>query len=185
MNFNFCPACGHPFASTPGSRGVHQHCTACGHRQYHNPRIGVAVILLEADRLLLVKRRGTYTGRWCIPCGNVDWNEDLRTAARREMREETGLTVTIGPVFAVHSNFHDLAHQSVGVWFWGNAVAGQPRAGSDAAEVRFFQLADLPAEMAFPTDLKVCEKLRRGLASGTVKNWLQACRELDGPPETV
>jgi ADP-ribose pyrophosphatase YjhB (NUDIX family) len=77
------------------------------------------------------------------------------------LREETGLDVELGPVFDVHSNFHDPEHQTVGVWFLGRLTGGQLQPGTDAREAKFFPLEALPERMAFPTDLLICEKLKR------------------------
>jgi ADP-ribose pyrophosphatase YjhB (NUDIX family) len=137
--------------------------------------VGVAVLLLEGDRLLLVKRYGSFEGMWCIPCGHVEWDEDVRPAAIREFKEETGLDVEVGPVFSVHSNFHDPEKQTVGIWFWGTLIGGSLRPGGDAAEASFFPLDALPRPMAFPTDIRICEKLRRCLGSADIALWLNSC----------
>jgi len=163
MQYHYCPVCSRSLAVDQQSERLRPYCLECGFVHYRNPTTGVAVIIMQEGKLLLIKRRGSYDGMWCIPCGHVEWDEDIRLCACRELKEETGLEVELGPVFDVHSNFHDPDHQTVGVWFMGKLAGGQLQPGSDAREAKFFPMEALPEEMAFPTDLLICQKLKRML----------------------
>ena len=123
--------------------------------------MGVAVVLLDdAGRILLGRRSaGGNVGEWCIPCGYVEWGEDIRYAARREFLEETGIDVAIGEVYAVHSNFHNANSLTVGVWFFATKIGGQPRASDDLDKVEWFAPDAPPEPLAFPTDRLVLADL--------------------------
>ena len=160
--YRFCPKCGGHFQLMP--RGDQQRlvCQGCEFVFYRNPAVGVAVVLLDGQHILLGRRaRGQYMGRWCIPCGYVEWGEEVREAARREYLEETGLHVDVGPVYAVHSNFHNPESLTVGIWFRGTLAGGTLQAGDDLDAVNYIHLDTLPESLAFPTDRLVLEQLQR------------------------
>lgn len=125
------------------------------------PTVGVAVIIRDAGGRILLGRRahGRYAGLWCIPCGRLEWDEDVRAGAVREFKEETGLDVKLGEVAAVHSNFHDIERQTVGIWFWGEVTTGEPHpADSEFSELGWYAPGE-PPELAFPTDAVVLRDL--------------------------
>lgn len=151
----FCPSCGAPLAPGPGGR--HQVCTGCGRVHHRDPKVAVGVVVHDAQgRLLLVRRGGEPgRGRWALPAGFVDADEDPRAAAAREALEETGLVVRVGRVVDVYPAG---AGTSFFLSFQAEVVGGTLRAGDDAADAAFFAPDELP-ELAFASTLAAASAL--------------------------
>ena len=102
----------------------------------------------EGFSVLLVKRGGApYRGRWALPGGFVEPREDLERAARRELREETGVSgrrLRLEQLGAYGAPRRDPRHRVISVAF----VAVLPPdaaavAGDDAADVGWLPVAEL------------------------------------------
>ena len=111
------------------------------------PLVGVGVVVVDDGQLLLVQRgRNPGKGLWAVPGGKVRPGEEMRTAARREVLEETGLDVEVGEVVWVGEVIEDGYH-IVLIDFAGTVVGGTIQAGDDAADARWVpvgEAADLP-----------------------------------------
>ena len=160
--YRFCPLCGAGLERRSAGGRERPACPRCGYVFFANPLPGVAIVVVEDGRVLLGRRRRPPSeGQWCIPCGYVEGDEDVHDAARREFREETGLEVELGPLYAVHSNFQVAGRPVIGIWFLAKAVGGEMRAGDDLSELRFFPIDEPPADLAFEGDRLVIEQLRQ------------------------
>lgn len=163
QRYFYCPKCGGVLQYRAYNERQRLTCKRCEYIFYENPIVGVAAMVFNDQGELLLGRRncGPYKGLWCIPCGYLEYDEDVSAGVKREFKEETNLTIEIVRLFAVQSNFHDPARHTVGIWFWANVVAGTPEAGDDLDTVGYFALDNLPP-LAFPSDHTVIETLRQG-----------------------
>ena len=160
--YTFCPECRTRLERRDAYGKQRNVCPECGFIHFRNPGVGAAVVVRDDEgRVLMVRRApgASRAGYWSIPAGFVDYGEEVRAAAARELLEETGLVAEIGEVAYVASNFHDPAKLTVGVWFDGTVVGGHLQAGDDADEVGWFPLDDLP-DLAFDTDREFLRLLR-------------------------
>jgi 8-oxo-dGTP diphosphatase len=72
-------------------------------REYPSvPRVGVGAVVLDAGRVLLVRRgKPPLMGKWSLPGGLVELGETTREAVRREIAEECGLAIRVGEVAGI------------------------------------------------------------------------------------
>jgi len=119
-------------------------------REYpETPLVGVGAIIIEDDRVVLVKRgHPPLEGKWSIPGGVLEIGETLRKAAVRETLEETGLAVEPGELLGVFERVIPdekgrMRYHYVLIDFLCRRVAGELQAGDDAREVRWFRRDEL------------------------------------------
>jgi 8-oxo-dGTP diphosphatase len=118
-----------------------------------HPRLGVSVGVWRDGAVLLVRRGGAAGEVWSFPGGHVEWGESLAAAARREVLEETGLSVTLTGEPAPHEIIitddagRAVRHYLLMVFAGWVAAGAEPVFGSDALDARFVDpatAADLP-----------------------------------------
>ena len=113
------------------------------------PHATVDVISEMPDGGIVLVRRKYPPPGWALPGGFVEAGESAAAAARRELREETGLDGELVELFHVYSNpSRDPRGPTLGVVFIGRA-GGTPAGADDAAEARVFPLDGLPTPLAF------------------------------------
>lgn len=157
----FCARCATPMRTAVVCGTPRRTCPGCGFVHYPDPKVGVGVAVVHGGGILLVRRAiAPERGKWSIPAGYLDAGEDPRVAAVREVREETGLRVTVDPVLGV---FHDRASARAGgasvfLLFEGRYVGGALCAGDDASAAAFFGPDELP-ELAFPSTAAAVARL--------------------------
>jgi ADP-ribose pyrophosphatase YjhB (NUDIX family) len=112
-----------------------------------------AVIRDDQGRVLLIRRRDN--DRWAMPAGSMELDESIEETLRREVREETGLTVTAATLIAVYSHPRYSAittygdpYQFISFVFRVDGWAGELVTNTDETiDARFFAPDDLPDNM--------------------------------------
>jgi 8-oxo-dGTP diphosphatase len=123
------------------------------------PLLGVGAVIVDLhldphrdeNRALLIRRgQSPRLGEWSLPGGVLERGESLREAVIREAREETGLVVETGEMLGVYEcvirgDEGRVRYHYVLIDFLCLPVGGDLKAGSDAADVRWFTRDELPA----------------------------------------
>jgi 8-oxo-dGTP diphosphatase len=135
------------------------------------PIAAVGVVCFRGDDVLMVRRGAPpLEDAWSLPGGRIEWGERAADAALRELKEETGCTAElIGLIDVVDAVFTKRTEPSAP---WGHYVLidyaarwteGEPIAGDDAREARFFTLAELAALDLWSETRRIIEAARRML----------------------
>jgi 8-oxo-dGTP diphosphatase len=139
------------------------------------PYVGIGGIIVHEGRVVLVKRRfEPLAGQWSIPGGAVETGETLEACLIREMGEETGFVVKVGPVVEVldritHDDEGRILYHFVLIDYLCWPVGGELRAGSDVAE----------AVLAEPSELAQYHLTEKALA--VIERALEMARDMPPP----
>jgi len=109
------------------------------------PRPTAGVVCLRGNEVLLIKRGNPpRQGQWSLPGGRIEWGETSEAAAMRELVEETGVQARLLGLIDVVDGIMtsretgEITRHYIMVDYAALWLAGEPVAGDDAAEARFF-----------------------------------------------
>lgn len=131
------------------------------------PIIGVGAVIVDAGRVLLVRRATEpLKGEWSVPGGMLELGETLHAGVVRETLEETGVAVEPGEVLDVFDSIFTDAlgrteYHYVLIDYLCRRIAGEAIAGSDVSDARWVSAEALTAMDLRPTIEQV---VRKGLA---------------------
>lgn len=131
------------------------------------PVLSVAGVVMAGDQVLLVQRgRPPAKGIWSIPGGAVEVGETLQAALVREIREETGVKVEVGPLVEVVERIlpdphGKMEYHYVILDYLCFAPLTEPQAGSDAAQARWVAFEELSQAGLTPDTEKVVRRAKK------------------------
>ena len=155
-DWRFCPRCAADLERVvpDGDDEERLRCPACGLVLYENPAPTASAIVVDDRGRVLLARRGIepFRGMWDAPGGFIRPGESGEEAARRELREETGLEIEVGEVVAILSDTYAGDDQTtLNIFYAARVAGGEPAPASDVSELAWFAPDELPdaARIAF------------------------------------
>ncbi|MDD5634045.1 MAG: NUDIX hydrolase [Candidatus Omnitrophica bacterium] len=146
-DFKYCPHCKARLEWDIVEGAKRLICKKCKWIYYRNPLPVVACLVLRDKTELLLIRRGIEPakGRWALPGGFIEFTEDVETAGKRELFEETGVRGSTGRLIGIESHISVMYGPLLvmGVEYkLGKKVTLS--VGDDAMDARFFPILKLP-----------------------------------------
>ena len=120
----------------------------------HSVSVAAAIFDDSGENVLLIKRRDN--GNWEPPGGVLELDETIEDGLRREVREETGADIEIGPLSGVYKN---MGQGIVALVFKCRALSRPLSKSAEAAQVRWQPLKALPTLMTPAYEIRVQDAL--------------------------
>ena len=127
-----------------------------------HPRPTAGVVCFRGRDVLLIKRGNPpRQGQWSLPGGRIEWGETSEAAALRELTEETGVTAELAGLIDVVDGIMtsretgQVTRHYIMVDYAARWLSGEPVAGDDAIEARFFDLDEALATVEWEETRRV------------------------------
>ena len=117
------------------------------------PRIRVAAIVIRDERMLFVRHRKGNRAYWMLPGGGLEFGETFARAAAREVLEETGLRVEVGPMLFISEAIEPRGHRHmVNIYMLAHDRGGDlvTPVGDIIDQVAFIPISEIPQITLFP-----------------------------------
>ena len=143
-----------PWPMLSANRSCVRHDGGVNYTDY-DTRLAAYAVIVDDDRVLLALWNEADQPRWTLPGGGVELNESAEEGAIREVREESGYDVELGPLLGVHSyvipperrrHGRGRSMKAVRVIYTATVIGGELTEEIDGTtdEARWFPLAEVP-----------------------------------------
>lgn len=165
QGFHFCPHCGDKLEPAGNDSGAN--CQSCDKSWYVNSAPTVGCVIVRGEKALVTKRaRDPEKGKFDIPGGFLDPDEDPITGLKREVDEELGITVEVSYddlVQAVPHRYGADGNWVLAMGFVARTSHGEPVAADDVEEARWVTGAELEGlDFAWEHDRELVRKALNG-----------------------
>ena len=162
VGWKHCPRC-----SAPVEReGKTATCDECGYVAYASPEpTACALVIDDEGRVLLARRKfDPRAGKWDVPGGFLEEDEEPLDGLRRELREEAGVEIEpleLAGIWADRYGGGDEPTATLNLYWTARIASGEPTPADDVSELRWFSLDGLPPdeELAFDNVVKALRSL--------------------------
>ena len=144
----------------------------------------IAVIVHEGRTLLVRRANPPDAGLWGFPGGKIEFGETVKDAAMRELLEETGVVAQAQDIITtldilVHDPSGAMRQHYILIAVQCRWISGDPVAGDDALEARWFPIAELdPDRIAMSADVDSIARRAQALASNPGEESRRPAREM-------
>ena len=95
-------------------------------------------LVVDANRLVLVKEAGVDYGKWNFPAGHLDEGEDIFQAAVREVKEETNLDVKLEALLGIYQQKNRQGESVIRILFKASLVGGKLKHPEELLDAKWF-----------------------------------------------
>ena len=158
----FCPACGAPIERRFVYGRDRPVCPSCGYIHFVDPKVAAAAFVEQGGQVLLVRRAvSPEKGRWTLPAGFVEADEDPAATAARECLEETGLEIEVQDLMEIVPGREHPRGASIVLVYRARVVAGRLQPQDDVDQAGFFSPDEVPP-LAFKATRRVITAWQSG-----------------------
>jgi len=168
----FCEKCGNRTEWKPveDNSVLVETCPICGHHMFRNSKPCAGALILDAGKLLLIKRDiEPFKDFWDIPGGFLEESEHPRDGAIRETKEEAGVEIEPTEILGIFLDLYEGQGVTHNTYYIAKVIGGRAIAGEESKDVGWFEIDDLPENIAFPNHANEVLRLLREKLKDSLK----------------
>ena len=146
-NYIFCPFCGKKLSNIKEEDSrKRKFCRFCQWTYYPHVAVGAAAIIVKGKKVLMVQRATEpYEDTWMFPAGFVEYGEHPFDALKREIKEETNLSIKKARLIEIFQSQDDLRSPGHFIFFYKATVSkGKLKTDKENKGIAWVDIKDPP-----------------------------------------